>query len=236
MEEAVARLGGERVRGTSEQGQHRRRGRALQEDRQAQDGVRFFSLTARGEWSSELRRQMIDPDLGLLISRQSELLGIPRSTYDYERGGSESEENLELMRLIDEIYPTHPEKGQRMMVRALKLCGIFVNRKRVRRLMGLIGIRSLSLQPKTIVPNMAHPVYPYLLRGLVIDHPNHVWGGRHHLCPLQKGILVLGRDHGLAFEEGALLAVVEHHDGRLLRRGLARSPRPLWTTRDLQHG
>ena len=134
---------------------------------------------------------MIDPDLGLTVSRQCELLGLARSTYYYERGGTESEENLELMRLIDEIYLAHPENGQRMMVRALKRRGIVVNRKRVRRLMRLTGLRSLSPQPKTTVPNKAHPVYPYLLRDLVIDHPNHVWAADITYVPFKKGFWYL---------------------------------------------
>jgi len=134
---------------------------------------------------------MIDPDLDLSVSRQCELLGIARSTYYYERGATESEENLELMRLIDEIYLAHPENGQRMMVRALKRRGIFVNRKRVRRLMRLMGLRSLSPQPKTTVPNKAHPVYPYLLRNVVIDHPNHVWAADITYIPFKKGFWYL---------------------------------------------
>jgi putative transposase len=134
---------------------------------------------------------MIDPDLELTVSRQCELLGIARSTYYYERSGSESEENLDLMRLIDEIYLAHPENGQRMMVRALKRRGVFVNRKRVRRLMRLMGLRSLSPQPKTTVPNKAHPIYPYLLRDLVIDRPNHVWAADITYIPFKKGFWYL---------------------------------------------
>ncbi len=134
---------------------------------------------------------MIDPDQDLSVSRQCELLGVARSSYYYERGQSETEDNLELMRLIDEIYLAHPENGQRMMVRTLKRRGIFVNRKRVRRLMRLMGIRSLSPQPTTTVPNKAHPVYPYLLRDLTIDHPNHVWAVDITYVPFKKGFWYL---------------------------------------------
>ena len=134
---------------------------------------------------------MIDPDQDLSVSRQCELLGVARSSYYYERGQSETEDNLELMRLIDEIYLAHPENGQRMMVRTLKRRGIFVNRKRVRRLMRLMGIRSLSPQPTTTVPNQAHPVYPYLLRDLTIDHPNHVWAVDITYVPFKKGFWYL---------------------------------------------
>ncbi|HQU00539.1 MAG TPA: IS3 family transposase [Acidimicrobiales bacterium] len=152
---------------------------------------RDFLASARGEWSSELRRQMIDPDHALPVSRQCALLDVARSTYYYERGATESEENLELMRLIDEIYLAHPENGQRMMVRTLKRRGIFVNRKRVRRLMRLMGLKSLAPQPKTTVANRAHPVYPYLLRDLVIDHPNQVWAADITYVPFRKGFWYL---------------------------------------------
>ena len=134
---------------------------------------------------------MIDPDLNLSVLRQCELLGVARSTYYYERAGTESEENLGVMRLIDEIYLAHPENGQRMVVRALKRREISVNRKRVRRLMRLMGLKSLSPQPKTTVANKAHPVYPYLLRGLVIDYPNHVWAADITYVPFKKGFWYL---------------------------------------------
>jgi putative transposase len=133
---------------------------------------------------------MIDPALELSVSDQCRLLGVARSTYYYQ-GAAESEENLALMRQIDELYLAHPENGQRMMVRALKRLGIVVNRKRVRRLMRLMGIRSLAPQPKTTTPNKAHPVYPYLLRDLVIDHPNQVWAADITYVPFKKGFWYL---------------------------------------------
>ena len=117
---------------------------------------------------------MIDPVSDLSIAEQCQLLGVPRSTYYYERTG-ESEENLALMERIDRLYLAHPENGSRMMVKVLARAGITVNRKRVQRLMNLMGIRSLAPQKKTTVPNKEHFKYPYLLRGLAIDQPNQVW-------------------------------------------------------------
>jgi|SRR5665213_890625 len=79
------------------------------------------------------------------------------------------------MEIIDRLYLAHPENGSRMMVRVLKRTGRAVNRKRVQRLMNLMGIRSLAPQKKTTVAHPEHFKYPYLLRGLSINRPNQVW-------------------------------------------------------------
>ena len=134
---------------------------------------------------------MIDPCLELSVSDQCRLLGIARSSYYYERGVVENEENLALMEQIDRLYLAHPENGSRMMVKVLARHGVIVNRKRVQRLMRLMGIKSLSPQPKTTLPNRAHPVYPYLLRGLVIDRPNQVWAADITYVPFAKGFWYL---------------------------------------------
>jgi putative transposase len=117
-------------------------------------------------------------------------LGLARSTYYYE-GASETEGNLALMELIDRLYLAHPENGSRMMVRVLARRGHVVNRKRVQRLMGLMGIRSLAPQRKTTVANKEHFKFPYLLRSLVIDHPNQVWCADITYVPFKKGFLYL---------------------------------------------
>lgn len=77
-----------------------------------------------------------------------------------------------------------------MMVKVLRRLGVSVNRKRVQRLMLLMGIRSLSPQPKTTVPNKAHTIYPYLLRNLTIDRPNQVWAADITYVP-KKGFWYL---------------------------------------------
>ena len=127
--------------------------------------------------SVEEKRQCIDSRLPQLsISRQCELIGLPRSSY-YREGlcGMESEENLKLMRLIDEEYTRHPFYGSRKLRDYLIRQGYQVNRKRVRRLMRLMGLVSIAPKPNTSRPSPKHKVYPYLLRGLDINRPNQVW-------------------------------------------------------------
>ena len=133
---------------------------------------------------------MIDPDHELSIENQCALLEVPRSTYYYE-GAGESPENLALMEQIDMLYLAHPENGSRMMVRVLARQGVVVNRKRVQRLMNLMGIRSLAPQRKTTVANKEHFKYPYLLRGLLIDRPNQVWCTDITYIPFAKGFMYL---------------------------------------------
>lgn len=133
---------------------------------------------------------MIDPDHELSITDQCSLLGVARSTYYYESAG-ESPENLALMARIDRIYLAHPENGSRMMVRVLAREGVLINRKRVQRLMNLMGIRSLAPQKRTTIPNKAHLKYPYLLRGLLIDRPNQVWCADIAYVPFTKGFFYL---------------------------------------------
>jgi putative transposase len=134
---------------------------------------------------------MIDPRHELSVSTQCRLLGVARSTYYYERTNTESAENLLLMEQIDRLYLAHPENGSRLMTKVLVRSGHAVNRKRVQRLMRLMGIRSLSPQPSTTRPHPAHPKYPYLLRGLCIDRPNQVWAADITYIPFKKGSLYL---------------------------------------------
>tara|TARA_R110000868_G_scaffold86911_1_gene243434 strand:+ start:470 stop:1303 length:834 start_codon:yes stop_codon:yes gene_type:complete len=122
---------------------------------------------------------MIEPTHPVIsIARQCELIHLPRASYyravDY---GPivETEENLGLMRLIDEEYTRHPFYGSRQLRNYLRRQGHHVNRKRVRRLMRLMGIMSVAPKPNTSKKGKAHKIYPYLLKGLVIDKPNQVW-------------------------------------------------------------
>ena len=112
----------------------------------------------------------------LSIVRQCELIGLPRASY-YRGGafGEETGEILELMRLIDEEYTRHPFYGSRKMRDWLQRQGHVVNRKRVRRLMRKMGLVSVAPKPNTSRPAPEHKIYPYLLRGLQIEQPNHVW-------------------------------------------------------------
>ena len=112
----------------------------------------------------------------LSIVRQCELLNLPRATYYRDTDWSgEPQENLNLMRLIDEEYTRHPFYGSRKMRDYLRRNGRLVNRKRIQRLMRKMGIQSVAPGPNTSKPNPEHKVYPYLLRGLEICKANQVW-------------------------------------------------------------
>ena len=112
----------------------------------------------------------------LSVVRQCELIRLPRSSYYRGRvAETESGENLELMRLIDEEYTRHPFYGSRQMRNYLRRLRHRVNRKRVRRLMRLMGLVAVAPKPNTSRPAPGHKIYPYLLRGLVIERPNQVW-------------------------------------------------------------
>ena len=134
---------------------------------------------------------MIDSGLDLPVSRQCLLLGLARSTYYYESKNTESDINLALMEEIDRLYLAHPENGSRMMTKILRRRGHEVNRKRVQRLMQLMGLRSLAPQPTTTKAHPDHPKYPYLLRNLSVDRPNHVWCSDITYIPFKKGFLYL---------------------------------------------
>ena len=101
-------------------------------------------------------------------------LKVPRSTL-YFKPKPVSDDDLTLMRRIDEIYMKWPFYGSRRMVQELRDERCDVNRKRVRRLMRLMGIEAIYQKPNTSRAHPANRVYPYLLRGLVIDRPNQVW-------------------------------------------------------------
>jgi len=96
------------------------------------------------------------------------------------------------MRLLDELHLKRPHQGSRTLRDALwDEHGLHVNRKRVQRLMRLMGIQSTAPQKKTTVPNKAHKIYPYLLKGLTINRPNQVWCSDITYIPMRKGFLYL---------------------------------------------
>ena len=127
----------------------------------------------------------------LSIARQCELIGLPRASYYREVRLSESQENLELMRLIDEEYTRHPFYGSRKMRDYLHRQEHFVNRKRVQRLMRKMGLVSIAPKPNTSRKAPGHKVYPYLLRGLAINRPNQVWCSDMTYIPLEGGFAYL---------------------------------------------
>ena len=109
----------------------------------------------------------------------------------YHRPKGESAENLGLMRRIDELFLKYPFYGSRQMVRHLWREGVRVGRHRVRRLMRLMGLQAIYQAPRTTRPHPEHRVYPYLLKGVAIERPNHVWTSDITYIPVQKGFLYL---------------------------------------------
>lgn len=108
------------------------------------------------------------------LRQQCQLLGLNRSSLYYQ-ARSEREENLLLMRLLDEQYTRTPYYGVRRMAAYLRHLGYSVNPKRVRRLLRLMGLEAVYPKPNTSQPNPEYRVYPYLLRGLTIDRCDQVW-------------------------------------------------------------
>lgn len=134
---------------------------------------------------------MIDRGHPLLsLRRQCALLGLHRSSLYYVPV-QERAENLWLMRLIDEQYTRTPFYGSRRMTAWLRGAGYAVNRKRVVRLMGEIGLEAIFPRPRLSAPGPAAKVYPYLLHGMEIHCPNQVWGTDITYIPMQQGFMYL---------------------------------------------
>jgi putative transposase len=141
--------------------------------------------------SVEHRRQMIEPKHpSLSVVRQCELVSISRSSFYYQPAG-ETAEDLGLMRLIDAQFLETPWYGSRQMARHLRRDGCEVGRKRVRRLMAVMGLVPIYQRPRTTVLNPEHRIWPYLLRGMVIDRPNQVWCTDLTYIPMRRGFLYL---------------------------------------------
>jgi putative transposase len=135
---------------------------------------------------------MIDPtEKRLSVSRQCRVLGICRSSRYYKRRQRIQSDDLKLMRLIDEQYLKNPSWGSRSMRNYLRRQGYKVNRKRVQRLMRIMGIEAIYPKPKTSRPHPGHKVYPYLLRNLNIDRPNQVWATDITYIPMARGSMYL---------------------------------------------
>ncbi len=137
------------------------------------------------------RLSLVDrSDADLSIVAQCRLLKVARSTL-YWRASPASEDDLRLMRRLDEQYLVTPFYGSRRMVAVLRRDGEAVNRKRVRRLMRLMGLEAIYQKPNTSRRHPEHKVYPYLLRALAIDRPNQVWCADITYIPLAKGFVYL---------------------------------------------
>jgi len=137
------------------------------------------------------KRELVDPDNAhLSICRQCELLDLSRSTY-YLPPATESEEDLRLMRLIDRQFLATPFYGSRKMAESLNRSGEAVNRKRVQRLMGLMGLEAVHPKPRTTVAAPGAKAYPYLLRDRELTRVDEVWSSDITYVPMRHGFMYL---------------------------------------------
>ncbi len=124
------------------------------------------------------------------VRRQCELVGLNRATR-YDEPATETRENLTLMRRIDVQYTARPYYGSRLMAVWLVDQGEAVNRKRVQRLMRLMGLEAIYPKPKLGVAGRGHRIYPYLLRDVRIERCDQVWSTDITYIPLTSGFMYL---------------------------------------------
>jgi putative transposase len=139
-----------------------------------------------------VRQGWISGEEPLPIARQCRLAGVNRAThYAHQRPPPVAEDDLQMLRLIDEEYTRHPFFGSRRRVIFLRNQGWPVNRKRVQRLMNHLGLAGWVPGPHTSQPHPMHPVYPYLLRGVEVVRPNQVWSTDIMYLRLVRGFVYL---------------------------------------------
>src|ERR1700737_2561753 len=137
------------------------------------------------------RRAMVErPGGNLSVRRQCALLNLARSGV-YRPRPAPGADDLALVRRIDELHLKRPFYGSRRMVFELNQAGHGINRKRVQRLMRVMGIEALVPRPGTSKAAPGHKIYPYLLRGVSITEPNHVWASDITYIPMALGFLYL---------------------------------------------
>ena len=157
---------------------------------------------------------MIEKDIKISLCRQCDLLQVHRSGL-YYAPVPETDENLHLMRLIDEQYYKTPFYGIRRLTAWLRQMGHKVNRKRVKRLMEIVGWRTIYHKRNTSKKNKENPVYPYLLKALVIDRPNQVWAIDITYVPMRRGFMYL-------------CAVIDVHTRFVVNWGISNTMTSLW--------
>jgi len=135
-------------------------------------------------------RELVDNQHELSIRKQCELLSIHRGGLYYAPKG-ESEENLQIMRIMDEHYLEHPTEGVISMKDLLFTLGFLVNHKRVRRLLRLMGLMAIYPKRNLSKLGLKKYIHPYLLKGLKITHPNQVWSIDVSYLPMKNGFLYL---------------------------------------------
>ena len=140
----------------------------------------------------EARKYWISAGDPLSLTRQCELAGVARSTVYVSRPVAKpDEQELALLALIDAEYTRHPFFGSRKITMYLRGMGYWINRKRIQRLMGLLGLAGMAPGPNTSRPHPRHKVYPYLLRGVIVTRPNQVWSTDITYLRLPRGFVYL---------------------------------------------
>jgi putative transposase len=133
---------------------------------------------------------MIDGAHAFPIAGQAKMLGLARSTVYYKPRPA-SAEDLKLMRRLDKLHLDRPFAGARMLRNLLQREGVSVGRRHVATLMKRMGIEAIYRRPKTSKPAPGHKIYPYLLRGVTIERPNHVWAMDITYIPMRRGFVYL---------------------------------------------
>ena len=137
------------------------------------------------------KRKEVEPDHPIIpVTRQCALLGLSRSSFYFQPSG-ENAFNLKLMRMIDEKFTARPFYGARRMRAWLQRCGFKVNRKRISRLMRLMGLEAIYPKPRLSTANSEHKTYPYLLRGVNVNRPDQAWCADITYIRLLQGFVYL---------------------------------------------
>lgn len=140
----------------------------------------------------EARKHWVSVRDSLALTRQCELAGVARSAvYAPRPAAKPDEQELALLALIDAEYTRHPFFGSRKMTMYLRGMGYRINRKRICRLMGILGLAGMAPGPNTSRPHPRHKVYPYLLRGVGVTRPNQVWSTDISYLRLPRGFVYL---------------------------------------------
>ena len=169
----------------------------------------------------EERKDMIEPDSSVLsISTQCEMLSVSKSSFYYVPVG-ESDENLAIMRKLDEQYFSTPFYGALRLTAILILSGYKVNIKRVRRLMKLVNWQTIYREPRTTMSDKTHYKFPYLLKGLRIEKCNQVWAMDITYIPMKKGFMYL-------------TAIIDLHSRYVVNWSLSNSMSSEWCTEVLK--
>ncbi|WP_404549632.1 IS3-like element ISRj2 family transposase [Bradyrhizobium diazoefficiens] len=148
----------------------------------------FFVRRAHQGGPAE-RKAMIDRGHDLSIVRQAKVLKLARSTVYYEPRPV-SAEDLALMRRLDELHLDYPFAGARMLRSLLRREGVYAGRH-IATLMKRMGIEAVYRRPNTSKPAPGHKIYPYLLRGLKIERPDHAWAMDITYIPMRRGFVYL---------------------------------------------